>query len=84
MTPRLARKHGTPAVREETPMKITFTLEVNEEGLADYYLRHPDLAVTDDMDASNTLIREAIANWNIEDLLETDDIYHLATVEFEE
>jgi hypothetical protein len=61
-------------------VKLTFTVEVDEEGLQDYYRQYPDLAESDGRQAGRTLIREAIAQWNWDGLLKSDDIYEAAEV----
>lgn len=50
-------------------MRLTFTVEVNEQGLAEHYAQYPELAALDDRSPAKTLIREAIAAWDFEALI---------------
>lgn len=61
-------------------MKLTFTVEVDEQGVEEYWCRYPDLAETDGRQAGQLLVREVIANWNWEGLIKSDDVYELAEV----
>lgn len=50
-------------------MRLQFDLDVNEQGWRDYHEQYPGFQEDQSETIAETLIREAIANWDSEGLL---------------
>ena len=50
-------------------IKLTFDIEICEEGVEEFWAQYPDLADTDKRNVAKLFAREAVANWEIQELL---------------